>query len=98
MDTRRFADAEAWLDPVAPLLLLDEARHDLILGIASTLVRHPSVYAESRLWAVEHDGILVGAALQTPPHNLVVARPADEGTLDALARSIHGEGVTFPGV
>jgi len=98
MEVRRSDEAAAWLDAVGPLLLADEARHDLILGLAGTLIRHPSVYAEHRLWAVERSGAVVAAALQTPPHNLVLARPADAGAVAALARSIHEEGVRLPGV
>src|SRR5207249_4675147 len=98
METRRFDDAATWLRAVQPLLIADEARHDLILGIAATLIRHPSVYADRRLWAVERVGAVVGASLQTPPQNLVLARPADDGATGVLVRSIHGEGARLPGV
>src|SRR6478672_1127938 len=37
----------------------------------------------------------VGAAFRTPPHNLVLARPADEPAIDALAGGIDAE---LPGV
>jgi predicted GNAT family acetyltransferase len=40
----------------------------------------------------------VGAALQTPPYNLVVARPARSEALDALVAAIVGAGVAPPGV
>ena len=98
METRRFDDAATWLRAAEPLLLADEARHDLILGIAATLIAHPSVYSARRLWAIDRDDSVVGAALQTPPHNLVLARPADEGAVAHLARSIHQRGVRLPGV
>src|SRR5512133_2198753 len=98
MEVRRSDDAASWLDAAGPLLLADEARHDLILGLADTLIRHPSVYAEHRLWAVEQAGAVVAAALQTPPHNLVLARPADAGAVAALAGSIHEDGIRLPGL
>src|SRR5262245_32622543 len=98
MEVRRSDDAAAWLDAALPLLLADEARHDLILGIAGTLVRHPSVYTDHRLWIVEQGGDVVGAALQTPPHNLIPSRPTDQDATAALARSIHEDGVRLPGV
>jgi GNAT superfamily N-acetyltransferase len=72
MEATRFEDPQVWLDAVRPLLLRDEARHDLPLGIASTLIRHPSVYPDKELWAVDRARDPVGAALQTPPHNLVL--------------------------
>jgi hypothetical protein len=98
MEIRRFDDAAAWLSAAGPLLLADEARHDLILGIASTLIRHPAVYMAHRLWAGERDGGVVAAALQTPPHNLALARPSDDPALEDLARAIHADGVRLPGV
>ena len=98
MEVRRSDDAAAWLDAAGPLLVVDEARHDLILGLAGTLIRHPSVYTDRRLWTAEQAGVVVAAALQTPPHNLVLGRPTDASAVHALARSIHGDGISLPGV
>jgi GNAT superfamily N-acetyltransferase len=98
MEVRRFDDAAAWLENVEPLLLSDEARHDLPLGLANTLIRHPSVYPTKHLWSVDHAGGTVGAALQTPPHNLALARPAGDGAIEQLARSIEHAGLRLPGV
>jgi predicted GNAT family acetyltransferase len=98
MEATRFEDPQVWLDAVRPLLLGDEARHDLPLGIASTLIRHPSVYPSKELWAVERAGTPVGAALQTPPHNLVLARPAEIDALGILARALVGAQIHLPGV
>ena len=98
MHVKRLDDPAAFLAAAGPLLLDDEARHNLILGIAGTLRDHPQIYREHRLWHVEHDGRVVGAALQTPPFNLVVARPAGAGVLAALAEALSGEHVELPGV
>jgi len=87
-------DPADFLARAEPLLLADEARHNLILGLAGTLRDHPHVYRESALWLVERAGTVVGAALRTPPHNLVVARGSDDA-VDALARAIEGP---LPGV
>ena len=78
----------------------DEARHNLILGIAGTIRDRPGYYAEHSFWLVVHDGDddVLAVALQTPPFNLAVARPAREGALEALARGIATEGVELPGV
>ena len=90
-------DPGTFLEAVVPLLLEDEARHNLILGIAGTLRDYPSTYSEYRLWLVEDGGRLAGAALQTPPFNLVVALPgASEAAV--LADALHAEGVELPGV
>jgi predicted GNAT family acetyltransferase len=94
MDVRRIDDPVAFLDAAAPLLLADEARHNLILGIAGTLRDHPSVYEEYFLWLAEEDGVQ-GAAVRTPPHNLALARPQAGEALEALAAGIGDE---LPGV
>jgi uncharacterized protein len=95
MEVRVLADAGAFLAEAAPLLLADEARHNLILGIAGTLRTTPGRYSEQRFWVVGGEGETVAAALQTPPHNLVLARPRREGALEWLADGIDEE---LPGV
>ena len=55
-------------------------------------------YPAQDLWLVRDHGRVVGAALQTPPYNLVVARPASDRALDALAEAIHEVRVRLPGV
>src|SRR5580765_6245559 len=66
-----------------------------MLGIAATLRDSPSHYPEHALWVVEDGVEVVGAALQTPPHNLVVARPRDDFALEALVAAIEDN---LPGV
>ena len=85
----KVADPAAFLERTAPLLA-DEARHNLILGIAGTLRDDPTLYAEHELWLVEGGGDVVGAALRTPPYNLVLGGGRDDA-LDALAREVGGE-------
>jgi predicted GNAT family acetyltransferase len=95
MRVRVIADASEFLAAAAPLLTVDEARHNLILGLASTLDTQPSLYAERRLWLVERAGRVVGAALQTPPWPLVLGRPASDEVLVALVDAIDDD---LPGV
>ena len=91
MHARPVNDPREFLRAAGPLLLADEARHNLILGIAATLRDHPQFYLEHRLWLVEDGRAVVGAALQTPPRGLVLARPRARGALDALAAAISHE-------
>jgi predicted GNAT family acetyltransferase len=91
MDVRRVEDPVTFLEAASPLLLADEARHNLILGIAGTLRDHPSHYPEYGLWLAEEGPETVGAALRTPPHNLVVARPRDDLVLETLAEAIDDD-------
>lgn len=86
--------AAEFLERGAELLLGDEARHNLILGIAGTLRDHPDLYPDHALWLVEDDGGPVGAALRTRPHNLVLARGSDEAVV-LLASSVDHD---LPGV
>ncbi|HWG55637.1 MAG TPA: GNAT family N-acetyltransferase [Gaiellaceae bacterium] len=94
MEVVRPRSVEEWLDRARPLLLADEARHNLILGLAGTLRDHPEYYPDFGLWLVEADGAAVAAALRTRPHNLVLGRGPDRAVA-LLARSIEEE---LPGV
>jgi predicted GNAT family acetyltransferase len=79
-------------------LLEDEARHNLLLGIATTLVERPEAYPEFSLWTVERNGMVFAVATRTPPFNLAVSRSGTEGAMPVLARAIHEEGAGLPGV
>jgi predicted GNAT family acetyltransferase len=98
MELREFDDAKRFLDAASPLLAADEPRHNLILGICATLLEAPDAYESVRAWTVEDDGAVVGAALRTPPFNIVVARPRDSAALGFLARELHVREVDLPGV
>jgi len=88
-------EAAAFLERAGGLLLEDEARHNLMLGIASFTLDHPDVYSEARGWVAREAGEVVGAALRTPPYNVILARPRTEAALAALAGAITDE---LPGV
>ena len=88
MEVVGVADAAEFLERAGGLLLADEARHNLILGIAGTLRDTPHLYPEQRLWLVVDAGEVAGAAVRTPPFNLVLARPHDDSALGALAAAI----------
>jgi predicted GNAT family acetyltransferase len=87
--------ADAILDCLEELLLRDEARHNLALGILSTAQAHPTVYPELDGWVVRDGEGVAAGALRTPPHNLVLAAPRRLETLDALAGAIEE---VLPGV
>lgn len=87
--------SDEFLERARGLLLADEARHNLPLGVLSTIASHPGIYAEPRYWLVEHAGEIVAAALRTPPYNLLLPRPQDDRSLAALVAAIGGE---LPGV
>ena len=96
MDVVQLDDAAEFLEHACPLLLADEARHNLILGIAGTIRDSPDLYATRNLWLVRDGDRVVGAALRTPPYNLILARPRSKQSLAALAETVAGE--ELPGV
>jgi hypothetical protein len=95
VDVEVTGGAAAFIEQASGFLLEAEARHNLAFGIVSFALDHPDVYGEVRGWVVRDAGDVVGAALRTPPYNLVLARPAMPGALEALAGSIPEE---LPGV
>jgi uncharacterized protein len=90
----RLDDAAAFLAQAEPLLLADEARHNLILGIAGNV--RDGLYEDFRLWLVRDGGEVAGAALRTQPYNLILARPRSVEALDSLAEAVAD--VKLPGV
>jgi predicted GNAT family acetyltransferase len=98
MEVRKLGDPAAFLEAAGPVLLSDEARHNLMLGIAGGLRDQPGLYHELRSWIVEGDGAVVAVALQTPPFNLVLARPATDRALDMLVAELVADDVELPGV
>jgi GNAT superfamily N-acetyltransferase len=98
MLARRPSDPTEFLATATPLLLRDEARNNLILGIGGVLRDRPGYYPDFHLWLVEEGTEVIGAALQTPPYNLVLGQPADDAAGAALADAIAGEGIELPGV
>jgi hypothetical protein len=98
MLVRRFDDPAAFREAAVPYLTRDEARHNLVLGISSTLIARPALYELFDLWLVSDGADVAGAAVRTPPHNLVLAQPADDAALDALVDRLLDEGQDLPGV
>ncbi|HEU5477906.1 MAG TPA: GNAT family N-acetyltransferase [Gaiellaceae bacterium] len=96
MSVERLDDAATFLAEAEPLLLADEARHNLILGIAGTIRDSPDLYPLRSLWLVRDGGQMVAAALRTPPYNLILARPQTPQAVAELAEAVAGE--ELPGV
>jgi uncharacterized protein len=84
-------DPERFLAEAGPLLLADEARHNLAFGITATARDSPDVYPERRFWTIHAEGRVVAAALRTPPHGLVLARPESDAALAALVEAIDDD-------
>jgi hypothetical protein len=96
IDVERLEDASAFLAGAEPLLLADEARHNLILGISGTIRDSPDLYPVRSMWLVREAGEVAAAALRTSPYNLILARPRSPQALAALAEAVAGE--ELPGI
>jgi predicted GNAT family acetyltransferase len=88
-------EAQEFLDAASAFLLEDEARHNLLLGLAETIRVAPAVYPERRFWLVRDGANVTAAALRTPPYNLVLARPRSDEALRALVAGLTED---LPGV
>jgi hypothetical protein len=67
MEAYRLSDPRLFRERADALLVGDEARHNLILGISGILIDRPEVYPDYHLWVVEDGGRVVMAAVMTPP-------------------------------
>lgn len=92
-------DPAAFLADARPLLMLDEARHNLMLGVVGRIATEPDSYPVFRLWlARDPGGDVVGAASMTAPWPIAVARPTDERAIEALVAAASAGDLPVPGV
>jgi hypothetical protein len=94
MEAELLDDPAEFLAEAEPFLLADEARHNLILGIAGN-IRDGSIYDDFRLWLVRDGGEVAAVAVRTPPYNLILAQPRSSEALVALADTVTDD---LPGV
>jgi uncharacterized protein len=98
MEVLRYDDPGAFRSAGAPVLLADTARNNLPLGILQTLLDEPEVYPSFHLWMAARDGRPAGLALQTEPHNVVLAEPLEDAAVETLADAAVADGWPLPGV
>lgn len=98
MEVVRPRDARAFLALAGPLLERDEARNQLPLGIAGTIVGDPHAYDVVRYWVARDADRTVAAALRTEPYNLIIGDPATQAGLDALLSAILVGDPQVPGI
>jgi uncharacterized protein len=98
MDLVAHHDVQSFLEVGRPVLLRDEARHNLIYGICSTLVEAPDAYPTVHLWTVVSEGEPVLTMLMTPPFNVVVSQPTNAAAIEFAASALMDQGVDLPGV
>jgi predicted GNAT family acetyltransferase len=98
VNVRRFEDVQAFVERVEPFLMQDEAAHNLILGLCSTLLLTDTYPIPPYLGCCEVDGEIVGVALRTPPYNFILSKLKDDGAVEAFALDAHALYGELPGV
>jgi hypothetical protein len=98
---RRFTDAGEFRRKVTPFLARDEAGNSLPFRIIGALVAKsgplpPGTYLAACLENDRDDAPVLGVALRTPPHNLVLSSPFPAEALPALLADTAG--TALPGV
>jgi len=95
----RHENATSFLERAGDFLLEREAQHNLILGLAARLRTEPRLYGEDPYFAVALDGDrVVGAAMRTPPHNLILSEMDDDAALEPVAADAQAVFASLPGV
>jgi len=94
MEIEKLSDAAAFRSEADPLLLEQEARNNLILGVTGTAITSPDRFDQFDAWLVWDEGEVVGSAARTPPHNLILA----DARSDAAVRHLAGHVGAVPGV
>jgi predicted GNAT family acetyltransferase len=96
------SSASRFLERMEPLLLQQEARYGLMLGIALAVARQPDFYGKRPPYFAtveDHDGVAAAAAM-TPPHGLLVFSEHVDcvPALRAIAHDLVNAGWSLPSV
>ncbi len=97
LSVERHATATDFLDAAGAFLVEREAEHNLIFGICATLAADPGYASEPYLATVSQAGRVVGAAVMTPPWNLVLSCMDEPDAPTALATDLDARGISIPG-
>ena len=87
MNVAQLTDVDAFLERAGPFLIEREPLNNLLLGITGTIRADDGRFPERSFWVVDDGGRVVGAALRTPPYNLVLTDMVAEA-VDALAAAV----------
>ena len=98
MEVQRYRDPAAFRRDAMPILMASPGRSSLPLAVLQTLVAQPDIYPDFYLWLAVQDGAPAGLAMQTQPHNVIIADPLDHRAIQPLAQAVHTDGGAVPGV
>jgi uncharacterized protein len=93
----KFDSIDKFWDKTQAYLLQHEAENNVLLGIVHTLLHNPARYPDPPYLAmVESDGAVVGTAIRTPPHKLLLSKVSNLEVLTLVAQDLQQE--PLPGV
>lgn len=99
MDLQRFRRVDEFYRRAACFLLAREAEHNLILGLCGSAHSQRQRYdRRPYLAVVEQEGAVVGAAVMTPPFNLLLSHQSTPDALPLFAQDVYRLQPTLPGV
>jgi hypothetical protein len=101
MQLAHFDDPAAFYERVRDFLLAHEAANCLPLGLCSALIQDKHWYGEDDPYlcaVIDDDGAVIGLALRTPPHGIVVAHSDRPDIIAPLVADIRARYSTLPTV
>jgi predicted GNAT family acetyltransferase len=102
METKFFSKASDFLSEAGGILLQDEVKYGLILGIAGRLIDDPHAYGEPDPWfcTLTDDIGVCAVAMRTPLHKVLLAHFSGDPAVNAtkLAEAISTTSKNIPGV
>jgi predicted GNAT family acetyltransferase len=95
----RFSDVRQFYPLVEEFLVQHEAENCLLIGTLSVRLREQTDSGDLYLAFVEADGVVVGAAMRTPPYGMVLSQSESDEAVDLIAGDVFAHyGDTIPTV
>lgn len=99
MKLHRFDDVKQFYPLIEDHLIAREAENCLMIGTLGVRLREQQSSAQLYLAYVESDGVVLGAAMRTPPYGLVLSFAEDISAVDLIADDVFEHaGDTIPTV
>ncbi len=99
LDVTRPRDPKEFEDQAGAFLATREAENNLILGLITGLKAGRTFGPEQPFFVVVRDGAaVVGAAMRTPPLNLILAAGTADRALASILERLEGEASEIPGM
>ena len=99
---RIHASANDYLDIARPFLEIEEAKNNLLIGLATALSKDSHYYGkrDPLFITIQEDGECICACLCTPPKNLILNcnRIDDDRILNELVAFLVNQNLDFPGI